>query len=387
MFNTPIADANTKPLKASGFLDKNPFTRLGKSYVNLLGSVLEVDTIYKKKYWDQVLKTSNEAIARTVGVIGDSANDIARTVNVTEAEMNGYTPNPNVLQCTSDLPIFPQKEVGYVEGLRSVTQVKHTWLQIGSESFGMASTISQDYLGGAAFITKPDSLQRANKQGVVCAPILQKQETSQIQFQKNISCIANRAAFDLERDWLTTITFDYHVFKNNCLSAVRFITECAEGKISQVPNFGIGGEFSWQQVALQYFRTDDLIKEHNKIYQQIDNIDSIFAEALKTNPNIQPEQFLLLINKELELLKNTLIQIKNDRTKTKNNTVWLKPAIDHFGSISLIKKYSDIYAMLIFIVQQSALEYEAYQGKILGQEISLAHLCQDLRSKCNILPQ
>lgn len=142
-------------------------------------------------------------------------------------------------QCESDLPVK-------IPGARQI--LKHTWLRYGDESWGMPYTDQHTYFGGRAHLYSPDPFLIKGPKHLRCLSIegLENPKAS-----ARAACLARKisipgALTDLVSGW--TAHWDYHALKRNCLSLVRFVAECAGGKIPLLPNAGVGGKVDWEKL-------------------------------------------------------------------------------------------------------------------------------------------
>ncbi len=203
-----------------------------------------------------------------------------------ESPESGYRWSHSLFQCSSDLPV----KFRYSSGLVG-KRLSHTWLQYGAyESFGMPFTDEGTYFGGSAHIRSPDTFIERKPKNMKCSPVWVKQDESQDEevFSKKAACIARKMSLPqdpifneslISGRWVPHL--DYHVFKRNCLKAVRFILECADAKAPLNVNWGIGGSFDWNEKALisevgQTLRSSiSKVRESLEVIRRLDSMENL----------------------------------------------------------------------------------------------------------------
>lgn len=210
-----------------------------------------------------------------------------------------------VRQCSAPLPIA--SDALPVE----VTQMFHTWLEIDKDSYGMPFTDKKSYFGGMAHLFSPDPFERYTKNTKVCDPVYVDINADENKITKKIKCMAEKASLNTNinkfklKDWQTT--FDYHVFKNNCLSAINFLSNCGGFILSQSPNLGIGGKINYTDTNIQIKRSNLTESEFKNVYSRIASIaqDYQMYSLFCNNQNKESQ-------KQCELEKQSILKRTED---------------------------------------------------------------------------
>lgn len=187
----------------------------------------------------------------------------------------GYENSSSVYQCTSNIEV-------------SIGILKHTWLEIpGHGSFGMPYTDEHTYFGGRAHIFSPDPFLFLDSSGKKCSPLYRSSKSTENDFLRNISCIANELSLpvNIYSKSLSTKTsvihLDYSALDHNCLTAIKFLVECANGFVSQNPNLGVGGELKWDR--------NFSVKKLPEEFEQIHKLFLDFKSKLTDHYSWKPE--------------------------------------------------------------------------------------------------
>ncbi len=182
-----------------------------------------------------------------------------------------FISNPNIQQCTAALPT-----VGWMG-------FDHTWLVTLDNSFGMPYSLTRDAVrGGFASIRSPDPSLANLTSPPVCQPIYQPENISTTDFTEKFLCLMSKLSDSDENilpEWQPIFVYQWAV--TNCHSSVRFMLDCAGGKMPLNPNGGLGSQYSSDQVL------------------------NIF----KVNPNNQPDPEAMLLKDNFQKLVQTLKQL------------------------------------------------------------------------------
>jgi hypothetical protein len=275
--------ARTKPM------DENPFTRLAHDVVKTAEALVDVHVPAGETYGQHLHETANASLSDITGTVGDTVDDGVLLVNSEELKHRGYVKNPEVLQCSGDLPLEGLQDLG---GMLGISQMKHIWIQANGTSYGMPYTVDRTYMGGDSLIYSPDEFQNiyADVPDVSCTPVYQPKEISREDFTKAFSCIADSVAHFSDKESSTVTFLDYSVFKHNCLSASRFLVECTGGEIAQDPNLGIGGHFGWDFEIKKATISAQNEQAHAQLYNILAQFDAA-AEAVAVPSSVPDPKF------------------------------------------------------------------------------------------------
>ncbi len=375
---------------AEKLIDKNPVSHLVAAYARLFGSALSVSRISQNRYWSGLMDSGNSAVAATTGIIGDTVDDLARTIDVARAHEKGFVYNPAILQCTGALPVTGAQ---YLGGLAAVTQLKHTWLQLNQRTYGMPYTLNKTFFGGDAVITSPDGFQWESLQDVACVPVLQPETETQFDFEKKFSCIIDKASTAQLGTQTRQLILSYSAFKENCLGAVRFVTECAGGKISQTPNLDVGGRLSPTQEAKFRYKDAAIMSAYDEIFRAFEALDQALAQAQKADSRLTAQQFIqgqapLLAQVEKSLKQASQLIEKNYPQAVTGDFVyrggvhiqehWLRYVVDIWpNELKDLKDFDRFSDFLFWIVQKASTDFPAVA------ETTVEGACQQLRSECD----
>ncbi len=231
-------------------------------------------------YIQPLSQSVGDAFGHTVGVLPNFANDFSRAINRIEASIQGYVPAEGVLQCTSFLPIAANLSI-----LQAATQMKHSWIQVDENSYGMPYPFYPHVISGPAEIARPDPFVAAGKvKGVVCTPILQPENEDKIQFRNDYKCIADRLSV---ADSHPGLQIEYNAFDNNCVAAARYLTECAGGRLTQSPNFAIGTSLNWDDPVIEVIVDSEKVALYTPLIEKIYLIKQEYFPYLKKIKNLK----------------------------------------------------------------------------------------------------
>lgn len=203
-----------------------------------------------------------------------------------------FEPSTVAYQCTSDLPSRYTPSGSIIN-----RTFNHTWLQLGPAiSYGMPNTDTRSYFGGRAHIRSPDSFVYMDPKHLECTPIDVRKGTD---FDGKIACIANALsapqhpllAGGVNRQFI--LHLDYHALEHNCLSAVRFIAECAGGYAPWSPNVGVGGFVGWDVVYSMTRVTNDFYVVAN-LASQISSLVRAMAPLESFKPQNSSELLMAI---------------------------------------------------------------------------------------------
>lgn len=324
--------------------------------LNLLALILFSSTSFALTNSDSNLHKSSarpiisQIVGGVIGAPGKIANGISNFIAENKFHArDGFKKSKYVYQCSAPLPATQDKFP-----INDATQAYHTWLEVGVDSYGMPHTLSGTYFGGQAVIKKPDPFLYYTNRTKTCQPIFMPSEKEQLKYADDFKCIADKLSVentvlekvlqqDSSSDIVTVLFFDYNALTNNCLSAVKFITECADGRISQNPNFGVGSDIDAENLQETGFNVQDrnILKNINALFLSVDEAyPKLDLKTLK-------EGFFKCDNK-CELLKNkiteTLLKIQKDLFT--NNDPFLVD-VKAFIALALkqIKNEEDLYRL------------------------------------------
>lgn len=222
----------------------------------------------------------SKVIGSIIGAPGKVVNGVSNFIakNAYHAR-DGLKKSKYVYQCSAPLPAMQDSFP-----LNDATQAYHTWLEVGIDSYGMPSTIFGSYFGGPAVIKRPDPFLYYTDRTKECEPIFIPVELDQTKYAEDFKCIADKLSVKnsvLENilsqegdDAIVTTYFDYNALTNNCFSAVKFITECAGGRVSQNPNLGVGSNIDDESLQEATFRSYnlDVLREINSLFSDVDEL-------------------------------------------------------------------------------------------------------------------
>ncbi|MEK6579730.1 MAG: hypothetical protein AABZ55_10930 [Bdellovibrionota bacterium] len=276
--------------------EANPLSRLIASYFAAGYNLLRLDRLngFDSTYFDEVSYATGTAVGHTLGILGDSVNDLSRLF--TTLGSIGMEEDESILQCTSVLPVPALSSV-----IGGISQLKHTWLHVGDRNYGMPFTFNNGYFGGPAGIMSPDPLVAwMSPNGIICTPIRFPKGIKPEVRRKNTECIASQLSlgeipyvpmqWEQARETRNKPTrgtiLDYNAFLNNCLSAVNYLVSCAGGEISQKPNLGVGGSVPWDKEAFRFMKQSStdiqtLLPETSRIIFSLGEMKSIALQMIK----------------------------------------------------------------------------------------------------------
>jgi hypothetical protein len=292
----------------------NPISRNLFHYLETGYNLIRFDRIFVDQngsYIDPLSDSAGEAFGHTVGILGDVANDFSRAVNRTGAAVQGFSKAEGILQCTSLLPVTG------VSGLDGVIQMKHSWIQIGQESYGMPSPFV-GVMNGPSAISSPDPFVRSQKvRGVVCTAVLKPDEEDPILFKKKYNCIARQLSLSDSETHRPPLQITYDAFDSNCVSAARFLTECAGGRLTQSPNLSIGTSVSWDDEVTEARLDGSKVKEFELLFQKITEIKLVYVEFQKKLKNKKGNKDRYIEGWALaeEQIRGLLIELKSELTR------------------------------------------------------------------------
>lgn len=378
-----------EPYAPEKTIDKNPITGIPVAFGRVLVAFFDLSRIGRKEYWKKLNQTFNAAVAHTVGVVGDTAEDIEHSIAVHKAHRAGFVANPSILQCTSALPLKGFKILG---GISAATQLKHTWLQVDGQSYGMPYTLNHTYFGGDAVITSPDGFQNPALQSVACEPVMQPNTEDSIKFENRFKCIAEKASTKWIGERTRELVLDYNALDENCMAAVRFVTECSGGRISQIPNLAVGDQFGPSNPAKFRYKDEAIIAQYDEINTLIVDLDESLAQDKAANPELTIEQFIKAHSRKLKAFHNLLLKTADfvdsnypDRImkdfRYTNGTIrqhWLRYVVSIWDNqLSHAKKFASIGGPLVLILQNEAQDYPSVYAT------TIQDACETLRSECD----
>jgi hypothetical protein len=258
----------------------NPISRIMFNFLSTGYNLIRLDRIFLNRdgsYIDPLSDSFGSAMGHTVGIIGDLQNDFSRAVNRTEAAILGFSPAEGILQCTSFLPLYVTK----ADTIQGLTQLKHSWIQIGKESYGMPYGFGGD-LFGPAVIRNPDPHVNHGVRGVICTNVLKPDDEDPILFKEKYNCIARRLSVaDSYNGARPELQLSYDLFDNNCVAAARYLTECAGGRLTQSPNFAVGTSINWDEEVIEAKEVQSEVQEFQPLFALIAEIKNEYMPFLK----------------------------------------------------------------------------------------------------------
>jgi hypothetical protein len=380
--------------------DDNPLTRIFRSLFKTAEALVDVGVPKSESYSQNLLQSVNNSVSSLTGIVGESIDDGMLLYNSEELEHHGYVKNTDVLQCSGDLPLRYLDQMG---GILGVSQMKHVWIQAGGTTYGMPYTLQHTYFGGDSMIYSPDEFQSifANIPDVVCTPVYQPTTVTTQSFDSAVQCITQNVSHFSHHEGAVATFLDYSVFEHNCLSASRFIVECAGGEVAQDPNLGIGGHLSWSYPIKRAQLSQETESLHTQLYYLIGQIN---AAALKfTAPPETPlpdeaqaqyAEFIAQNSALIEQWRLATVAWLDNRGDQKSKTQFLAQYYLTASDSKSFLRYVTQWGWSGLVKSIGRLEndltiFDFENGEITTE--SLGSLCNQVRTSCNLpelnLPQ
>lgn len=326
----------------------------------------------------------SKIIGGLVGAPGGIANGISNFLARTEFdEKDGFKKSKYVYQCSAPLPATSDKFP-----LNDLTQMYHTWLEVGADSYGMPFTQDETYFGGNAVISSPDPFLPLTNASKTCEPIHQPVSEDDYKYAEKFKCVAEKFSvknnilddvlFQGNSSVVKTIYFQYNALTNNCLSAVKFVTECAGGRISQNPNLGVGADIEEENLMVQLYSVANLV-HLKRIKSDFKSIDNLMPEL--NIKNLRDGSFKCknncdLLKREMkftfERIREHVSLVQNEKFIEFSKTLTeMLDDLDNEEDLSRLKLMVDVAKSSLF-----------FSNRRDALEVSKVKMCNDIRRSC-----
>ena len=331
-----------------------------------------------------------KVVGAIIGAPGKIANGISNWVERSQySEEEGFKKSKYVYQCSAPLPTsrdsFP---------LNDLTQMYHTWLEVGVDSYGMPHTLNHKYFGGRAVIMNPDPFLQFTKESKVCHPVYQPVEMDEMEYAKKFKCVAdklsitdnvlNDTASQLNDGEPITVYFQYNALMNNCLSAAKFVTECASGRLSQNPNLGIGSDIESDTLEAKFYSENEkhsarsLAIIFNDVDKIIPRLDLKSVRSYRNNCKGENKSLCEdLRNQITKLYQSVADQLEN--VKGDEEQKLYKFASEKLSKIKDISKIDDFRGALIGLKKSIF-----YAQVTVPKSFTKVEICQSVRRSCGL---